>query len=117
MQGFGSFATMNAGVASSTGLSIADLAGAFAGGGDPPVGQVSLVGENGPELFVPRAAGTIIPNGQFGNGGSASGTVHYNPVIHIDSRTDQAQIHQLVSKSVAQGNADLVDHLQRSGKI
>ncbi len=34
----------------------------FAGGGDPPVGVPSMVGENGPELFVPKAAGTIIPN-------------------------------------------------------
>jgi soluble lytic murein transglycosylase-like protein len=33
----------------------------FAKGGDPPVGRASLVGEEGPELFVPRTAGTIIP--------------------------------------------------------
>ncbi len=34
----------------------------FADGGRPPVSQVSLVGERGPELFVPDSAGTIIPN-------------------------------------------------------
>jgi hypothetical protein len=28
-----------------------------------------VVGENGPELFVPDAAGTIIPNGGGGGGG------------------------------------------------
>jgi phage-related protein len=33
----------------------------FAAGGRPPVGQISLVGEQGPELFVPDRAGTIIP--------------------------------------------------------
>ena len=33
----------------------------FASGGNPPVGQPSLVGEEGPELFVPRSSGTIIP--------------------------------------------------------
>lgn len=33
----------------------------FAAGGNPPVGRPSLVGEKGPELFVPRTAGTIIP--------------------------------------------------------
>ena len=38
----------------------------FAGGGNPPVDQISLVGENGPELFMPSTAGTIIPNGSFG---------------------------------------------------
>jgi hypothetical protein len=34
----------------------------FADGGDPPVGQPSLVGERGPELFVPKEAGTVIPS-------------------------------------------------------
>ena len=33
----------------------------FAAGGRPPVGKASLVGEKGPELFVPSTAGTIIP--------------------------------------------------------
>lgn len=36
--------------------------GLFAEGGEPPVGRVSIVGERGPELFIPRVAGTIIPN-------------------------------------------------------
>ena len=40
--------------------------GAFADGGKPPLGKVSLVGERGPELFVPNQAGSIIPNGSFG---------------------------------------------------
>jgi hypothetical protein len=33
----------------------------FAGGGRPPVGVPSLVGERGAELFVPDRAGTILP--------------------------------------------------------
>ena len=40
----------------------------FANGGNPPVGRASLVGERGPELFVPRTAGTIIPNNAIGGG-------------------------------------------------
>ena len=40
----------------------------FANGGRPPVGRASVVGERGPELFVPNRAGTIIPN--HGLGGS-----------------------------------------------
>lgn len=36
--------------------------GAFADGGRPPQNKVSLVGERGPELFVPDSAGTIVPN-------------------------------------------------------
>src|SRR6185436_14694609 len=36
--------------------------GFFAGGGNPPIGKASIVGEKGPELFVPRTAGTVLPN-------------------------------------------------------
>ena len=42
--------------------------GGFASGGQPPLGKVSLVGEQGPELFIPNQKGTIIPNGGFGGG-------------------------------------------------
>jgi hypothetical protein len=44
--------------------SFSDLFGGegFAGGGDPPIGRWSLVGERGPEVFMPKSAGTIIPN-------------------------------------------------------
>jgi phage-related minor tail protein len=68
--------------------------GFFADGGSPPMGKVSVVGENGPELFVPKTAGTIIPNGQFGsgNGGSASVTnVTYN-IQATDAASFKAQL-------------------------
>ncbi|WP_225768504.1 hypothetical protein [Inquilinus sp. Marseille-Q2685] len=35
--------------------------GLYAKGGNPPVGIPSIVGEDGPELFVPRVPGTVIP--------------------------------------------------------
>ena len=38
----------------------------FANGGRPPVGRPSVVGERGPELFVPRSTGTIVPNHAMG---------------------------------------------------
>jgi lambda family phage tail tape measure protein len=91
------------------------LDGALASGGPVNSGGAYLVGEKGPELFSPSSAGTIIPNGSLG--GSAGGTVHYNPVIHIDSRTDQADVHKLVVTAVRQGNANLIDQLQRSGRL
>jgi len=40
----------------------------FANGGMPPVGQASIVGERGPELFVPQSAGRIVPNHKLGMG-------------------------------------------------
>jgi len=44
------------------GVGVAYAAGAFAEGGRPPVGEFSIVGEKGRELFVPDQPGTILPN-------------------------------------------------------
>ena len=53
--------------------SLPGIGGFFANGGRPPVGRASIVGERGPELFVPDRAGTIVPNHQLGGmGGSTS---------------------------------------------
>jgi uncharacterized phage infection (PIP) family protein YhgE len=53
--------------------------GFFADGGRPPMGKVSVVGERGPELFVPDSSGTIIPN-NFGGGGN-----QYNVSVNVDA--------------------------------
>jgi hypothetical protein len=42
-----------------------------AGGGPVSAGQSYVVGERGPELFVPTAAGNIVPNGANGGGGDS----------------------------------------------
>ncbi|UVH54664.1 phage tail tape measure protein [Variovorax paradoxus] len=52
----------------------------FAEGGVPPVGKASLVGENGPEMFVPSVPGTIIPNHAL-NGSAGGGTTVYNLTV------------------------------------
>ena len=49
----------------------------FANGGRPPVGRPSVVGERGPEVFVPDRKGTIIPNHALG--GST------NIVVNVDA--------------------------------
>lgn len=51
---------------------ILGFSGGFAAGGRPTAGQVALVGENGPELFVPDTAGTVIPNSALSSGEGAS---------------------------------------------
>ena len=50
----------------------------FANGGRPPVGRVSVVGERGPELFVPKTAGTIIPNNALGGGSTTNNMITVN---------------------------------------
>lgn len=59
----------------------------FAGGGNPPVNKPSMVGENGPELFVPRTAGTIVPNGAMGGGGQVSNTYITNNISALDAKS------------------------------
>ena len=56
------------------------LGGLFASGGQPPVNKISVVGERGPELFVPRSAGTVIPNNQIGGE-----SVTNNIVVNVDA--------------------------------
>src|SRR5690606_12132975 len=46
--------------------------GFFAEGGRPPMGKVSVVGERGPELFVPDSPGTIIPGHAMRDVGSSA---------------------------------------------
>jgi len=62
----------------STGLGIFSNLVGFANGGRPPVGRPSIVGERGPELFVPSTAGTIIPNSEM------AGTTN-NIVVNVDA--------------------------------
>jgi hypothetical protein len=50
----------------------------FAEGGNPPVGVPSIVGENGPEIFIPNTAGTIIPNKGNSNIPIGGANVTYN---------------------------------------
>lgn len=64
----------------------------FADGGSPPVGVPSIVGERGAELFIPKQAGTIVPNNQLSSVLGQGTTINYNaPVVEnlsaIDTQT------------------------------
>jgi hypothetical protein len=66
----------------------------FAKGGRPPVGKASLVGERGPELFIPSIAGTVIPNNALG------GTVveqHFDLRGALVDRDVYADMHQIAA--------------------
>jgi hypothetical protein len=60
-----------AGGGTGTGL----FGGFFAKGGRPDTGKVSVVGEQGPELFIPDSAGRVIPNNKMGGGGNAPSVI------------------------------------------
>lgn len=74
----------------------------FAEGGNPPVNKPSIVGEQGPELFIPKTAGTIIPNNQLragGGGGSVSAPVTNNYITNNISAVDAKSVAQLFAEN------------------
>ena len=63
----------------------------FQNGGRPEPRKVAIVGENGPELFIPDGYGRIIPNGRYkvntGGIGGAPNTI----TVNVDARSTDVQ--------------------------
>ena len=57
-----------------------------AAGGSVTNNTPYVVGERGPELFVPSGSGTIIPNGQMGSMGGTTNVTNYN-INAIDTKS------------------------------
>ena len=74
--------------------SIASMLG-FASGGNPPVGKPSIVGEKGPELFIPKTAGTIVPNTGFNSNGQSQQPQNVTYVTNNISALDARSVAQL----------------------
>lgn len=55
---------------------VTDILTGKAAGGPVAGGTPYMVGENGPELFIPGASGTIVPNGAGGPGGGSGGATY-----------------------------------------
>jgi hypothetical protein len=72
---------------------ISSLLPHFASGGDILANRPAMVGEAGPELFMPSSSGHIVPNDMLGGGGGT----HF----HIDARgsNDPAAIHAAVMRA------------------
>ncbi len=83
----------------------------FADGGSPPVGRPSIVGERGPEIFVPNTAGTIIPNGK--GVGSSSVTVINN--WSFGSGVTQQQLAGLMPMMEARMKNAVFESVKRGG--
>lgn len=103
IESFGGIFGGGGGVSSSAGAYSIDnnpFIGAYADGGNPPVGVPSLVGERGAELFVPRTAGTIIPNHSLSAMmGSQPQTVYNGTVIQNMNAIDTQSATQFLTKN------------------
>ena len=69
-----------------------DLGGFLADGGSASANTPYIVGERGPELFVPRSSGTVIPNHALaGAGGSTNITNNY--INAIDTKSFEERLY------------------------
>lgn len=76
-----------------------DAIAGFASGGNPPVGMVSLVGERGPELFVPRQSGTIVPHEVLAGRRAARHQIN-NITINVPAGTSGATADQIAAATM-----------------
>jgi len=90
------------------------LGGLFrAEGGPVAAGQPYVVGERGPEWFVPRQSGTVLPNG------TAPGGTTIHTSIAIDARGAdagvEARLRLLAGQIARQASAMTLDAIRRGG--
>lgn len=70
------------------------ISGGFASGGGVNVGNAYVVGERGPEVFVPKMPGMIVPNRNIGSG---SGVV-INSVVNAGAGVNREQLSVLLDE-------------------
>lgn len=84
----------------------------LASGGPADPSQAYVVGERGPELFVPNVSGRVVPNSVFQGGGSGGGS---RPSVTVNISTpdagsflkSQGQVAAALARAVAQGQRNL----------
>ena len=91
------------------------MLGFKAAGGPVSGGNPYVVGEKGPELFVPKSSGTIVPNNKLGGGDTN------NIVVNVDAsgsnaQGDQGQAKQLGSLIAAAVQSEIAQQ-QRPGGL
>lgn len=82
------------------------VTGEKAMGGSVMGGRPYLVGERGPELFVPGSNGSIVPNNRMGGTTIA-------PVYNIDARGATADLQQALPGILQENNRRIFDELDR----
>ena len=96
--------------------SIGNVFGGFlAEGGPARAGTPYVVGEAGPELFVPGTSGTVIPNDRMNQmGGSAGGTT-VNISYNIQSGVSRAELQPILENERKRLRAEIPDMVRRGG--
>jgi hypothetical protein len=85
-----------------------------ASGGPVAGGSPYLVGEKGPELFVPSASGSIIPNNRLAGGG-AGGAGGVNITYNIAAGVSRADLVPILETERRRLKAEIPDMVRRGG--
>jgi phage-related minor tail protein len=117
--GAGGVDTGTAGISSTSPVDMSSVQGIElrAAGGPVNAGQPYIVGEVGPELFVPPASGSIVPNSALAAGAAGGGDVTIVQHINIDSRSDQATIAQAMVQAKNAAVAEVKANMARGGDL
>jgi hypothetical protein len=101
-------------LAAGIGGAIKSAFGFRAMGGPVSSGSPYVVGEKGPELFVPHASGTIVPNNKMGGGsGSSAGSVTVN--YNIAAGVSRAELVPILDQERRRLKAEIPDMVRRGG--
>jgi hypothetical protein len=102
-------------LASSIGNFINAGLGFLAEGGPAKAGSPYIVGEKGPELFVPGSSGTVIPNDRMGQMGSAAGGSNINISYNIQSGVSRAELQPILDNERKRLMVTIPDLVRRGG--
>ena len=82
-------------------------------GGPVNAGRPYMVGEKGPELFVPSSSGSIVPNGAMGSSGGGTGGV--NVTYNIAAGVSRAELVPILEQERRRLKAEIPDMVRRGG--
>ena len=86
-----------------------------ASGGPVSSGSPYVVGEKGPELFVPNSSGSIIPNSKMGSGSGGAGGTNVNVTYNIASGVSRSDLAPILEQQRKLLKAEIPDMVRRGG--
>lgn len=84
-------------------------------GGPVSSGSPYVVGEKGPELFVPNSSGSIIPNNKMGSGSSGASGTNVNVTYNIASGVSRSDLAPILEQQRKLLKAEIPDMVRRGG--